>query len=185
MRAPLLELVVISLADRLAGSAFKDNLNGGTSTPSQQAASFLQHNFPSQAGDVAQVVFQTAGPVTSAAARNRITGTLGGLARLPRVTSVLSPFAAGGTAQVSPDGHIAYGLVRFDASGDALPDAAIQNVITHGQRAAGPGFAVQVGGAPVEKVEKPQFGRPAAGTIAPGLPSAWRSSTCDSCARSC
>ena len=69
-------LIVISLAGRLAGSAFKDNLNGGTSTPSQQAAAFLQRNFPSQAGDVARVVFQTAGPVTSAAARDRITGTL-------------------------------------------------------------------------------------------------------------
>ena len=152
-------LVVISLGGRLAGSAFTDSLNGGTSTPSQQAASFLQHNFPGQAGDVAQVVFQTSGAVTSPAARDRITGTLGGLARLPRVTSVLGPFAAGGAAQVSPDGHIAYGLVRFDASGDALPDAAIRQVITQAKRAAGPGFAVQVGGAPVEKVEKPQFGK--------------------------
>jgi RND superfamily putative drug exporter len=152
-------LIVISLGGRLAGSAFKDNLNGGTSTPSQQAASFLQRNFPGQAGDVAQVVFQTAGAVTAPAARDRITSTLGGLARLPRVTSALSPFAAGGAAQLSPDGHIAYGLVRFDASGDALPDAAIQNVITQARSAAGPGFAVQVGGAPVEKVEKPQFGK--------------------------
>ena len=86
-------LVVISLAGRLAGSAFKDDLNGGTSTPSQQAAAFLQRNFPSQAGDTAQVVFQTTGPVTAAAARDRITGTLAGLARLPGVASVLSPFA--------------------------------------------------------------------------------------------
>jgi putative drug exporter of the RND superfamily len=151
-------LIVISLAGRLAGSAFKDNLNGGTSTPSQQAASFLQRNFPSQAGDVAQVVFQTGGPVTSAAARDRITGTLDGLARLAHVTSVVSPFAAGGAAQLSADGHVAYGVVRFDASGDALPDAAIKQVIAQAQRVAGPGFAVQVGGAPVEKVEKPQFG---------------------------
>ena len=150
-------LIVISLAGRLAGSAFKDNLNGGTSTPSQQAASFLQRNFPSQAGDVAQVVFQAAGPVTSTGVRDQITGTLAGLARLPRVTTVLSPFAPG-AAQVSPDGHIAYALVRFDASGDALPDSAIQQVITQAQRAARPGLAVQVGGAPVEKVEKPQFG---------------------------
>ena len=157
-------LVVISLAGRLAGSAFKDDLNGGTSTPSQQAAAFLQHNFPSQAGDTAQVVFQTTGPVTATAARDRITGTLAGLARLPEVASVVSPFAggpfaAGGGHQVSPDGHIAYGVVRFDGSGDAIPDPAIQRVITQAQRAAGPGFAVQLGGAPVQKVEKPKFGK--------------------------
>ena len=35
-------LVIISLAGRLAGSQFKDNLNGGTATPSQQAAAFLR-----------------------------------------------------------------------------------------------------------------------------------------------
>jgi len=156
-------LIAISLAGRLAGSAFKDNLNGGTSTPSQQAATFLQRNFPSQAGDTAQVVFQATGPVTAAAARDRITGTLAGLAGLPGVASVLSPFAggpfaAGAAHQVSPDGHIAYGVIRFDGSGDAIPDPAIQRVITQAQRPAGPGFAVQLGGAPVQKVEKPQFG---------------------------
>src|SRR6516165_6820684 len=74
-------LVVISLAGGVAGSQFKDDLNGGTSTPPQQAAAFLQRNSPSQAGDTAQVVFQTAGPVTADAARDRVTGTLAGLAR--------------------------------------------------------------------------------------------------------
>jgi RND superfamily putative drug exporter len=152
-------LLVISLAGRMAGSVFKDNLNGGTSTPSQQAATFLQRNFPSQAGDTAQVVFQTTAPVTAAAARERITGTLAGLTRLPQVASVISPFAAGGAHQVSPDGHIAYGLVRFEGSGDAIADPVIQRVITRAQRAAGPGFAVQLGGAPVQKVEKPKFGK--------------------------
>ncbi len=88
-------LVVISLAGRLAGSQFKDDLNGGTSTPSQQAAAFLQRNFPGQAGDTVQVVFQTAGPVTASAARDRITGALAGLAGLPQVASVVSPFAGG------------------------------------------------------------------------------------------
>jgi putative drug exporter of the RND superfamily len=151
-------LVAISLAGRLAGSQFKDNLNGGTGTPSQQAAAFLQRNFPSQAGDVAQVVFQARGSVTSAADRDRIASTLAGIARLPHVASVLSPFAPGAAGQVSRDGHIAYGLVRFDASGDAIADPSIQRVIARAQAAARPGFAVQIGGAPVEKVEKPQFG---------------------------
>ena len=152
-------LVVISVAGRLAGSQFKDNLNGGTATQSQQAAAFLQRSFPSQAGDVAQAVFQTPGPVTAAATRDRITAALAGVARLPRVASVLSPFAAGAAGQVSPDGHIAYGVVRFDASGDAIPDPAIQRVITQARRAAQPGLTVAVGGAPVEKVEKPAFGK--------------------------
>jgi RND superfamily putative drug exporter len=69
------------------------------------------------------------------------------------------PFPAGMASQVSPDGHIAYGLIRFDGSGDAIGDPVIQRVVARAQRAAGPGFAVQLGGAPVQKVEKPQFGK--------------------------
>jgi hypothetical protein len=124
-------LAVISLAGRLAGPAFRYDLNGGTATPSQQAASFLQRHFPGQAGDVSQVV----------------------------LASVHSPFAPGAAVQVSADRHIAYGLVRFDASGDALPDTAIQRLIGTAQRAERPGFAVQHGGTPMQKVEKPQFGK--------------------------
>ena len=151
-------LILISLAGRLAGSGFKDDLNGGTATPSQQAASFLQRHFPGQAGDIAQVVFDTRGPVTSAAEEDKITTVLTRITRLPHVASVSSPFAPGAGNQVSADRRIAYGLVRFDASGDSLPDAAIQRVVTAARLAAGPGFDVQVGGAPVQKVEKPQFG---------------------------
>jgi hypothetical protein len=46
---------------------------------------------------------------------------------------------------------IAYGLVRFDASFDAIPNPAIRRVFAVAQRAAGPGFAVQLGGAQVQR----------------------------------
>src|SRR5215471_17190838 len=65
----LATLVAVSLAGRLAGSQFKDDLNGGTATQSQQAASFLRNEFPSQAGDTVQVVFQTRAPASAAATR--------------------------------------------------------------------------------------------------------------------
>jgi RND superfamily putative drug exporter len=105
----VLALVVITLAGRMAGSQFKDDLTGG-STQSQQAASFLRSHFPAQAGDVAEVVFQARVPVTSATGRARISRTLSGLTALPYVESVRSPFG-GGEGQVSTDGHLAYGLV--------------------------------------------------------------------------
>ena len=154
----LVTLVLVTLAGRSAGSQFKDDLNGG-STQSQQAASFLQSHFRSQAGDVAQIVFQTGAPVTSAAVETQISHTLAGLAPLPHVASVRSPFGPGGAHQVSADGHIAYGVVQFDASGDAVPNNAIQRVIDQARTSAAPGFAVQLGGKPVQKVEKPQFGK--------------------------
>src|SRR6516164_2379630 len=126
----LLILVLVTAAGRSAGSRFKDDLNAGSATQSQQAAAFLQARFPGQAGDVAQVVFRARAPVASAAVRSRIIATLGGLAGLPHVVTVLSPFGPGGASQLSAGGHIAYGVVRFDRTGDAIPDGAIQRVIT-------------------------------------------------------
>src|SRR5215831_15086650 len=88
----VLVLVVMMVAGRMAGSAFRTDLTGGN-TQSQQAASFLREHFPAQAGDIAQVVFATRAPVTSAADRARIGHTLAGLAGLPRVAFVRGPFS--------------------------------------------------------------------------------------------
>jgi len=113
------------------------------------------------------VVFATRAPVTTAADRARINRTLAGLAGLPDVELVRGPFSPGGARQVNADGHLAYGIVQFDRSGDALPDAAIQRVIARARGAAGPGFTVQLGGAPIQKTENPAFGTSeAAGILA-------------------
>jgi len=163
----VLVLVVMMVAGRMAGSAFRTDLTGGN-TQSQQAASFLREHFPAQAGDIAQVVFASRAPVTTAAGRARIDRTLAGLVGLPHVAFVRGPFTSGGaTHQVSPDGHLAYGVVQFDRSGDALPGAAIQQVISRARGAASPGFSVALGGAPIQKTENPTFGASeAAGILA-------------------
>jgi len=162
----LVVLAVMTLAGRLAGSQFRTDLTGGN-TQSQQAAAFLREQFPAQAGDIAQVVFATRAPVTTAADRARINRTLAGLAGLPDVESVRGPFSPGAAGQVSPDGHLAYGIVQFDRGGDALPDAAIGRVVARARGAAGPGFIVQLGGAPIQKTENPAFGTSeAAGILA-------------------
>ena len=162
----LLVLIAATVAGRMTGSAFRTDLTGGN-TPSQAAAAFLREHFPAQAGDAAQVVFATAAPVTSAANRARIDRTLAGLAGLPHVASVHGPFSAGAAHLVSPEGHLAFGVVQFDRSGDALPLAAIQRVISQTRGAAGPGFDVQLGGAPIQRTENPAFGTSeAAGILA-------------------
>jgi uncharacterized membrane protein YdfJ with MMPL/SSD domain len=166
MAAWLLVLIAVTVTGRMTGSAFRTDLAGGN-TPSQRAAAFLREHFPAQAGDAAQVVFATAAPVTSAADRARVNRTLAGLAGLPHVASVRGPFSGGPARLVSPDGHLAYGVVQFDSSGDALPLAAIQRVITRARGAAAPGFSVQLGGAPIQKTENPSFGASeAAGILA-------------------
>ena len=150
-------LVVFSLLGRFAGAQFKDDLSAGN-TQSQQAANFLQQHFPAQAGASTEVVFRTQDPVRSPSDRVLITQTLDALRTLPHVSSVSSPFGPGGADQVSPDGHIAYGVVQFDGTPDAIPNSAINAVIHRAQAADRPGFAAQLAGTPIEKVENPAFG---------------------------
>jgi putative drug exporter of the RND superfamily len=150
-------LVVLSLLGRSAGAQFKDDLNAGN-TQSQQAATFLQEHFPAQAGASTQVVFRTQDPIGSPPDRALVNQTLDALRAVPHVSSVSSPFGPGGAHQVSADGHIAYGVVQFDGTLDAIPNSAVNAVIQRAQAADRPGFAAQLAGTPIEKVENPGFG---------------------------
>ncbi len=152
----LLVLALLTLAGRMAGSQFTTDLTGGN-TQAQRAATFLRQHFPAQSGDVAQVVFQTRASLYSAADRARIGRTLAGLATLPHVESVRSPYLPR-SGQVSADRHTAYALVQFDRSGNALPTSAILRVIGRARAAAAPGFDVQLGGQPIQDSEQPKFG---------------------------
>src|SRR6516165_3880415 len=51
-----------------------ENKFGGGSTESARAQRLLEHKFPAQAGDQAQVVVKTAGAVTAPGVRARING---------------------------------------------------------------------------------------------------------------
>jgi len=132
------------------------NKFGGGSTESARAQRLLGAKFPTQAGDSAQVVFETTAPVTSAAARAAITGDLDALRGLPHVAIVRSPFDAPG--QIGAGGHIAYGTVQFDQQTATLPKAAIQAVVDKATNGAGPGITVVLGGSPIGKIEKFSFG---------------------------
>src|ERR1700719_59823 len=80
-------------------------------TGSQQAVNLLQSRFPAQAGDADQIVFHARnGTLNNAAHRATIGTTLARVARLTHVTSVVSPYAAGGHS-ISRDGTIAFATV--------------------------------------------------------------------------
>src|SRR5690348_16824428 len=80
-------------------------------TGSEQAVDLLKSRFPGQAGDADQIVFRArTGKLTAATYRTTIGATLARVARLPHVTSVVSPYAAGQNA-ISRDGTIAFATV--------------------------------------------------------------------------
>ena len=153
----LVALIGVTGASQAIRGVFANKFNGGSSE-SARAGALLSQRFPARAGDSAQVVFHTADPATSQGAQAAITQTLAGLRGLPDVAGVRSPFDPGGAAQISRDGHIAYGTVQFDKITDNLPKPAIQAVVDRARASAHPGFDVELGGSPIGKVQVFAFG---------------------------
>jgi RND superfamily putative drug exporter len=128
-------------------------------TDSQRATDLLQRDFPAQAGDVDQIVFHaTTGKVGDAAMRARVAPMLARVARLPHVTGVQSPYAAGGGKAISRDGRIAFATITFDKRANDLSKADVQRVIATGQSARAPGLDVELGGQGIEQAQQPSFG---------------------------
>ena len=153
----LLALAVVTAASFAVPGIFANKFNSNGSE-SSRAQTLLSQRFPSRAGDSAEVVFHTSAPVTDPATRSAVTQTLASLRGLPDVAGIRSPFDPGGAAQMSPDRHVAYGIVQFDKVTDNLPKSAVLTVIARTRAAVHPGFDIELGGSPISKVQKFTFG---------------------------
>jgi RND superfamily putative drug exporter len=144
----------------VSGSVGKKTASSFTlpGTGSQQAVDLLQSKFPAQAGDADQIVFQArTGALTNAADRSSIEAMLSRVARLPHVTSVVSPYAAGQHA-ISRDGTIGFATVNFDERANALPVAAVNRVISTAESARSSTLNVELGGQAIEQAQQASLG---------------------------
>jgi putative drug exporter of the RND superfamily len=138
-------------------------------TESQQAEDLLARDFPTQSGDLDQIVFATRGAaITDSAIRARIAPVLARIARLPHVAGVTSPFGPGGAGAISRDGRIAFATVTFDQQAAALPKPAIERVVSAAEQARAPDLEVALGGQAIEAVQTTSLG----GATALGLTAA-------------
>jgi putative drug exporter of the RND superfamily len=98
-------------------------------TNSQHTLDQRKSRFPAQAGDADQIVFYSrTGKLTDASVRAAIEPLLERVGRLPHVTGVVSPYAAGAYA-MSKAGTIGFATVDFDESAAKVPHAAVKRVI--------------------------------------------------------
>ncbi len=144
----------------VSSSVGKKNASNFTlpGTGSQQAVDLLKSRFPAQAGDADQIVFHArTGTLQSAADRATIGTTLARVARLPHVTSVVSPYAPGAHS-ISRDGTIAFATVNFDKRADAVPKAAVDRVITTAESARSAALQVELGGQAIEQAQATSLG---------------------------
>ncbi|MCW3069658.1 MAG: family transporter [Solirubrobacterales bacterium] len=128
-------------------------------TESQRAVDLLKRDFPAQSGDSDQIVFYTrGGSVTAPGVQARVAPVLAQIARLPHVTSVVSPYSAAGARAVSRDGQIAFATVNFDERANVLPKVAVERVISVAHTARSPQLEVQLGGQAIEQAERVSLG---------------------------
>ncbi len=154
-----LALLVITVGvSGAVGSHYVNNfsLKG---TQAQKAIDLLQADFPSQSGDLDQIVVHTpTGAVSDPETKATVEAMLAKVAKLPHVTGVVSPYGPAGRVAVSKDGRTAFATVSFDDRADKLPKPAIQSVIDTARDAGSKTLQVALGGQAIEQAQQPSFG---------------------------
>jgi RND superfamily putative drug exporter len=150
-------LLVVNVFAQSAGTSYSNNFTLPNSD-AQRAADLLERSFPAQAGDRDTIVYKvSSGAVTSPAVRARMTAMFAQVAKLPHVSSVISPYADSGKA-ISANGKIAFATVVFDEKANLLPKSAPERVVKTARAAARPGLQVELGGQAIEATEQAGFG---------------------------
>ncbi len=151
-------LLVVNVLAQSAGTSYSNNFTLPNSD-AQRAADLLQSSFPAQAGDRDTIVFKVAsGSVTAPSVRSRMSAMFAQVARLPHVSSVISPYAGSAGKSISKSGRIAFATVVFDKKANLLPQSAPEKVVQVARAAARPGLQVELGGQAIEMTEQPGFG---------------------------
>jgi RND superfamily putative drug exporter len=121
-------------------------------TESSKALDLLSSALPKQAGDSDTIVWHVAnGSVNDSAVRTRIQGLLSKVEAAPSVAGVSSPYAPGGTAQISKDGKTAYASVNFAQQTGDVPKEDVRHVIDLVKAGRAPGLEVEIGGQAVQQ----------------------------------
>jgi putative drug exporter of the RND superfamily len=150
---------IVSLAAQAAGRNYANNFSL-PGTEAQRALDLLQKRFPSQSGDLDQIVWRVrAGrSVDLAAVRSAIEPLLARVRRLPHVIGVLSPYSSQGAAQVSKDRRTAFATVSYDKRANLLPHGAGKELLDAIEGVHAPGLRIAAGGQVVEEAEQSGVG---------------------------
>jgi len=152
-------LVGVNIVAQSAGTSYSNNFTLPNSD-AQRAADLLQHSFPAQAGDRDTIVYKvSSGTVLAPAVRARMDATFAKVAKLPHVTTVISPYAGAASGKaISANGRIAFATVVFDEKANLLPKSAAERVVKVARAGAQPGLQVELGGQAIEATEQAGFG---------------------------
>jgi len=153
----IVALIGVGMISGAVGSDFSEEFKL-PSSDSTEAFELLEDRFPQQSGVTAEIVYKAPAGADSPAVRKKMEGVFAEAEKLPHVSGVASPYAAGGAGAISKDGEIAYATVQYDVSTDKLEKSDIKKLISIGDAANGESLNVAVGGSPVEEVRGEEEG---------------------------
>ncbi len=153
----IVALIGVGMISGAVGSDFSEEFKL-PSSDSTEAFELLEDRFPQQSGVTAEIVYKASAGADSPAVRKKMEGVFAEAEKLPHVSGVASPYAAGGAGAISKDGEIAYATVQYDVSTDKLEKSDIKKLISIGEAANGEDLRVAVGGSPVEEVRGEEEG---------------------------
>src|SRR3984893_18346176 len=135
---------VTVIGSRVGGSYSESFALPGTE--SQKANDLLQARFPARAGDSGQIVFSDAAGARDPAVQARMTRGFTGVAQVPGVAGVESPYSPAGARQVARSGTVAYATVDFAKRDRSITTQTVDGVRRLAQAARGNGLNVELGG---------------------------------------
>jgi putative drug exporter of the RND superfamily len=160
-RVVVLWIAALVAASVLAGVAGGDNEADFTvpGSDSAEAVELLQERFPRFAGGTVDVVYTAADGVTGPDTAARIDALAGDIAGVDHVL-------AAEPGPVSPDGSTGMVNVRFDLPAERLPAESVERVMDLAGEAEGDGLRIELGGYPIEQVERSEAGSESVGLVA-------------------
>ncbi len=150
--------VLVSVIAQAAGRDYATNFSL-PGTQSQRALDLLQQRFPSQSGDLDQIVWHVrSGSVDAPAVRSAIDSLLAKVEGMPHVVGVLSPYSPAGSAQVAKNRRTAFATVSYDKRANVLPHSTGRALLDALEGVHVPGMRIAAGGQVVEQAEQSGIG---------------------------
>jgi len=163
-------LIVVTALSRQVGSDFSNSFSL-PKTQSTEAIQLLEAVSPKVSGDTEQIVFGAShgATVADAGVRTRIEAMLAKVAKVPHVTTIVSPYGPAGASHVSKDGTVAFATVTFDRQAQNISTTVANDLVHTAQSADGPDLRVAVGGSVAEEANKPSLGGTGIGVLLAGV----------------
>jgi RND superfamily putative drug exporter len=161
----LAALVAATVASGVAGGDTEVDFTVPGSD-SAEAVELLRDRFPEFAGATADVVYTADDGAKDGATRPDVVERIDELrARLAGVPHVV----AAEPGPIAPDGSVGVVRLRFDVAGERLPSSSVEQVMDlagDAQAAGGDDLRIELGGYPIEKVERREAGSESVGLLA-------------------